>query len=121
MEVAGELTLDGLTRQLGAVRIRLLQLAPDDFAGKYRVKVEQDRLRNLARAFARDTDGYRPSKDLLAELDSRNQALETIRREMVYVGAAAKVNIEMRAARGTDQLVQRIAHLETILKERGDL
>ncbi len=121
MEVAGELTLDSLTRQLGAVRIRLAQLAPDDFAGKYRVKVEQDRLRNLARAFARDTDAYRPSKDLLAELDSRNQALETIRREMVYLGAAAKVNIEMRAARGTDQLVQRIAHLETILKERGDL
>jgi hypothetical protein len=121
MEAAGGLTLDGLTRQLAAVRDRLLHLAADDFAGKYRVKVEQDRLRNLARAFASDADAYRSSKDLLAELDSRKQALETIRREMVYLGEGAKVNIEMRAARGTDQLVQRIAHLETILQERGNL
>jgi len=52
---------------------------------------------------------------------SRKQALQTIRREMIYLGEGAKMNIEMRAARGTDQLVQRIAHLETILKERGDL
>jgi hypothetical protein len=55
----------------------------------------------------------------LAELDSRKQALETIRREMVYLGDGAKVNIEMRAARGTDNLVRRIAHLESILKGRG--
>ncbi|MCH8984720.1 MAG: hypothetical protein IH943_11590 [Acidobacteria bacterium] len=52
---------------------------------------------------------------------SRKQALQTIRREMIYLGEGARVNIEMRAARGTEQLVQRIAHLETILEQRGDL
>ena len=75
----------------------------------------------LARVFASDADACRPSKTLLAELDSRKQALQTFRREMIYLGERAKMNIEMRAARGTDQLVQRIAHLETILEERGDL
>ena len=75
----------------------------------------------LARAFASDADAYRPSKTLLVELDSRKQALQTFRRERIYLGERAKMNIEMRAARGTDQLVQRIAHLETILEERGDL
>ena len=121
MEVAGELTLDSLTRQLGAVRVRLLQLAPDDFAGKYRAKVEQDRLRNLARAFARDTDAYRASKDLLAELDSRRSALDSIRRQAVCLWSGGEMNQAMRAAAGQDGLVQRIACLETILKERGDL
>ena len=75
----------------------------------------------LARVFATDADAYRPSKTLLVELDSRKQALQTFRRERIYLGERAKMNIEMRAARGTDQLVQRIAHLETILEERGDL
>ena len=116
-----ELTLDDLIRRLAAVRDRLLSLAPDDFAGKYRVKLEQDRLRNLAKPFSRDPDSSRSSDDLLAELDSRKQALETIRREMVYLGDGAKVNIEMRAALGTDNLVRRIAHLESILKRRGAL
>ena len=40
---------------------------------------------------------------------------------MIFLGEGARVNIEMRAARGTEQLVQRIAHLETILEQRGDL
>ncbi len=40
---------------------------------------------------------------------------------MIYLGEGAKVNIEMRAARRTDQLVQQNSHLETILEERGDL
>lgn len=121
MNSTAELTLDELTRQLAAVRERMLQLARDDFAARYALQLEHDRLRRRARVFASDSDKYRSTASLRAELETRRQALETIRRDMVPQRHSAVVNIEMRSARGIDHLVQRIAHLEEVLEERHGL
>lgn len=121
MKVVGEPALDDLNRQLAAIQDRLLELAPDDFAEKYRLRSEQDRLRVRTREYARDRDAGRTSEDLLAELDARVSALDTIRKQMLCLWSGVQINLAMRAASGTDQLIQRTAHLETILKERGDL
>lgn len=119
MNATDELSLNDLTRQLGAVRDQLLRTRRDDFPEVYRLKKEQDRLRRLAKKFAADSDDYRTSEDLMAELTTRREALERIRRESVYVGGTAEVNIEMHNARGTTSLTQRISHLEDILTKRG--
>ena len=116
-----QLTLDDLTLQLAEIRDRLLQTAPDDFAGKYRLKREQDRLRSQAKVFVRDRDAFRTSKDLLAELEVKRSSLEAINKQMIYLREGVEANIAMRAAAGTDTLIQRIEHLETVLKERGVL
>lgn len=121
MDVIGKPALDDLNRQLATIQDRLLGLAPDDFAEKYRLKREQDHLRGLTRQYAQDRDAYRPSEDLLAELDVRRSALDATRRQMLCLGDGVKINLAMKAASGADELTQRIAHLETTLKERGGL
>ena len=121
MNATAELNLDDLTRRLGEVRDRLIRTRRDDFPAIYRLKKEQDRLRRLAKAYAADADEYRSTDDLLAELQSRRDAMEQIRRESVYVEGTAEVNIEMHTARGTTSLAQRISHLEDILTARGVL
>jgi hypothetical protein len=121
MKVIGEPALDDLNRQLATIQDRLLELAPDDFAEKYRLKREQDRLRRRTRQYARDPDAGRPSEDLLAELDARRLALDASRKQMLCLWSGVQINLAMRTASGADQLIQRTAHLETILKERGDL
>ena len=120
MNATAELSLDELTRQLAAVREQLLQLARDDFAGRYELQLEHDRLRRLARTFVSDSDRYRSTSSLRAELETKRQALATIQRDMVPQRDSAAVNIEMRSARGTDALVQRIAHIEEVLERRTD-
>ena len=122
-----QLSLDELNRRLARIQDRLLELGPEDHARRYELKVEQDR---------RDID--RPSDDLKAELAAREKELEAIRRKMVNAAAQAggggggagsfegpldafKINNALKSGSNADALIQRIARLETILEERGDL
>lgn len=136
--MAHQLSLDELNRRLAEIQDRLLELGREDFAARYELQLEQDRLRRQSRRHASDRDSNRPSQELLAELRARESALEQIRRGMVNSAAQAggggggsgsfegpldgfKINNAMTSATGADKLMQRIARLETILKERGDL
>ncbi len=132
-----EPTLEELNRQLGAIQDQLLELGPNDFGEKHRLKTEQDRLRNLAGKYRQDWDANRPSEDLLAELKAREAALEGFRKKMLEASKAAtsglspgawegpgdtmRINEGMKSAHGIEEQMHRIAQLETILKERGDL
>lgn len=136
--MADEPTLEDLNRRLAEIQDRLLELGPQDFAAKYELHTERDRLRHLVGKYASDRDVQRSSEDLRAELGARKAALEEIKKGMVNTGGMAggggagtgsyegpldgmKINNAIRSAQGTDQLVQRITHLESILSERGDL
>lgn len=136
--MADEPTLEDLNRRLAEIQDRLLELGPDDFAARYELHTERDRLRDLARRGKSDRDAQRSSEDLRAELKARKAALAEIKKGMVNTGGMAggggggsgsyegpldgmKINNAIRSAQGADQLVQRITHLESILQERGDL
>lgn len=133
-----QLTLDELNRRLARIQDRLLELGPGDHAQRYRLKVEQDRLRGQARRFARDRDVDRSTEDLKAELEAREKALEEVRRKMMNAAAQAggggagagsfegpldafKINNALISGSNAEALMQRIARLETILGERGEL
>lgn len=112
--------LDDLNRQLATVQDQLLAVGPNDFAEKFRLKSEQDRLRSLARRYAQDWDQRRPREVLAAELQTRRLALDALTRQMVTAGDGVNVNIAMKKAGGVTELSQRIAHLEMVLSELGD-
>ena len=132
-----EPTLEELNHQLGKIQDQLLELGPNDFAKKHRLKTEQDRLRNLAGKYRQDRDAHRSSEDILAELKAREAALEAFRQKMPEASKAAasglsagawegpgdtmRINQGMKSAHGVEEQIQRIAQLETILKERGNL
>ncbi|MCH7583106.1 MAG: hypothetical protein IIC72_10785 [Acidobacteria bacterium] len=113
----------------------MLELAPEDFDEQYKLHVERDRLRKMTRQYAEDRDANRSSEDLSAELEARKSALDAIRKRMISSAAQAgggtgafegpgdglKINRAMISATGADKLMQRIARLETILKERGEI
>ncbi len=120
MNATADLTLDEVTRQLAAVREQLLQLARDDFPRRYELQLEHDRLRRQARSFVSDSDTYRSTSSLLVELNTKREALAAIQRDMASQRHGAALNIEMRSARGTDALVQRIAQIEEALDSRPD-
>lgn len=133
-----QISLDELNRRLGKIQDRLLELGPDDFATRYELHTERDRLRKLSRRYASERDVDRSSEDLLAELRARESALEEIRRKMMNAAAQAggggagagsfegpldafKINNALMSGTGAEGLIHRIARLETILRERGDL
>jgi len=133
-----QLSLDDLNRRLAQIQDRLLELGPDDHAQRYRLKVEQDRLRSQARRFATDNDVDRSTESLKAELQARKEALDRVRRKMMNAAAQAggggggagsfegpldafKINNALISGSNAEGLMQRIARLETILRERGDL
>lgn len=132
-----QLTLDELNRRLAQVQDRLLELGPDDFAQRYRLKIEQDRLRSQAKRFATERDVDRSTEDLKAELRAREAALEEVRRKMMNAAAQAggggggtgsfegpldafKINNALISGSNAEALMQRIARLETIIEERGE-
>ena len=132
------LDIDELNRRLAQIQDRLLELSPNDHAQRYQLKVEQDRLRRQARRFATERDVERSSEDLKAELLARESALEEVRRKMMNAAAQAggggagagsfegpldafKINNALISGSNAEALMQRIARLQTILRERGDL
>ena len=131
-------SLEELNSRLARIQERLLELSPDDHARRYELKVEQDRLRRQARRYATEGDVDRSSEDLKAELAAREKELEAIRRKMMNTAAQAggggggagsfegpldafKINNALKSGSNVEALMHRIARLETILKERGEL
>lgn len=136
--MADEPTLENLNRRLAEIQDQLLELGPGDFAARHELHTERDHLRGLARGRGADRDAQRSSEELRAELDARKTTLAEIKKGMVNTAGMAggggagsgsyegpldgmKINNAIRSARGVDQLVQRITHLESILQERGEL
>ena len=133
-----QLSLDELNRRLAEIQELLLDIDPRDFAARYELKVEQDRLRRLTRRYAKERDLDRSSEDLMSELRARESALDQIREKMVSAAAQAggggggsgsfegpldafKINNALLKGTEADKLMQRIARLQTILRERGEL
>lgn len=133
-----QLSLDELNRRLAEIQELLLDIDPRDFAARYELKVEQDRLRRLTRRYAKERDLDRTSEDLMSELRARESALDQIREKMVSAAAQAggggggsgsfegpldafKINNSLLKGTEADKLMQRIARLQTILRERGEL
>ena len=133
-----QLSLDELNRRLALIQDRLAELGPDEYAKRHELKVEQDALRRQARRYAAEPDLDRPTEVLLAELRAREAELEKIRKKMMNAAAQAggggggagsfegpldafKINNALMAGTDAERLMQRIARLETILRERGAL
>jgi hypothetical protein len=130
--------LDELDRRLGEIQDELMALGDNEFARKNELHIERDRLRAEAAQFRRDTDLDRPSSDLIAELKQHRKQLDTI--DKTYINTAEQFDagfglagehsgpgdtqwINQNIDEGTDRakIEARIAHLETVLKDRGHL
>ncbi len=128
---------EDINRRLAEISKELWELDESDFRAKYELQRERDVLRDRVRSTV-DMDADRSTDDLLAELRARQESLEKIRDPMVssagmsggggantgsYEGPAdgVRLNTEIVAATGANQLAQRIARLESILVARGAL
>lgn len=130
--------LDDLDHRLGEIQDELMKLGDDDFARKNELHIERDRLRAEAAEFRKDFDLDRPSSELIAELKQHRKQLETIESEYINVaeqldagfglagevdgpGDTQRINDTLSAGTGRAAIEKRIAHLESILTDRGHL
>jgi hypothetical protein len=130
--------LDEINLRLGEIQDELLKLGEEDFPAKSQLHIERDRLRDEASSYYQDRDASRPSSELIQELKQRYRQLDAISRRYVNpakatdggfggVGAyngpadAQSTNRNIDEGTGRERIEQRIAHLESILKERGHL
>jgi len=128
------LSRDEINRRLDEIQQQLWKLSPDEFAARYALQRERDALRDRVRDTV-DADSHRSTEDLESELAARRVALARVHDSMVNSagmsggggestgsfegpGDGLKMNTEILAATGAQQLAQRIAKLETILTER---
>lgn len=126
-----------ITRRLAEIDGELWSLDAGDFKRKYELQRERDHLRDVVRSEV-DRDADRNTEDLLAELEARRKSLIQIQKSMVnsagmsggggaetgsYAGPAdgVRLNTDIVAATGAQELQQRISKLETILTQRGAL
>ncbi len=130
--------VEEINRRLGEIHDALLKLGADDFAAKNHLHIERDRLRDEAKSYQQDRDAARPSSELIGELKQRHSQLESIAKQYInpakaadagfggtgaYSGPADAQSINRNIDQGTGRgdVERRIAHLESILKERGHL
>lgn len=135
MEIPG--SREEITRRLAEIDEELWSLDAGDFKTKYGLQKERDGLRAIVRSEV-DMDADRSTEDLLAELEARRKALTQIQKSMVnsagmsggggdgagsFAGPAdgVRLNTEIVAGTGAQELSQRISKLETILTQRGAL
>ncbi|CAN5746862.1 hypothetical protein BH23ACT4_BH23ACT4_06040 [soil metagenome] len=131
-------SLEEINLRLGKIQDELLELGADDFAAKNQLHIERDRLRHEAKSYQQDQDIARPSSDLIQELKQRYSQLESISKQYInpakatdggfggtgaYNGPADAQSINRNIDEGTGRATveRRIAHLESVLKERGHL
>jgi hypothetical protein len=125
---------DDINRRLDEIQQQLWELGPDEFAARYALQRERDALRDRVRVNV-DADSHRSNEDLESELAARRVALARVQDSMVNSagmsggggeatgsfegpGDGLKLNTEILTATGAQQLVQRIAKLESILTMR---
>ncbi|HEY5890353.1 MAG TPA: hypothetical protein VIW94_06625 [Acidimicrobiia bacterium] len=131
-------SLDDLNRRLGQIQDELLALPADDYARKNELHAERDRLRSDAAQYQRDFDLDRPSSELIAELKQHRRQLESIEDEYINTaeqlvpgfglagehggpGDTQWINDNISEGTGRAAIEKRIAHLESILADRGHL
>lgn len=130
------LARDDINRRLDEIQRELWNLAPDDFEKRYTLQRERDLLRDRARVSV-DADSHRRTVDIESELAARRVALTRVEESMLNSagmsggggeatgsfegpGDGLRMNTEIIASTGAQQLIQRIARLETILSERRE-
>ena len=129
--------VEAVVKRLAEVQDELLSLDSDDFATRYRLESERDRLRDQAAEFSGAVDAGRPTHEIereLASLRSQLEAIEASKIDMVMqsgggtnAGAGADgmggvvLNQQIGAASGIDKIRSRIAQLETVLHDRSDM
>lgn len=130
--------VEEINHRLGEIQDELLKLGADDFAAKSQLHIERDRLRDEAKSYQQDRDVARASSELIRELKQRYSQLESISKQYInpakatdggfggtgaYSGPAdaQAINRNIDDATGRANVEWRIAHLESILKERGHL
>lgn len=130
--------VEEINHRLGEIQDELLTLGADNFATKNQLHIERDRLRDEAKSFQQDRDVARPSSELIGELKQRYSQLGSISKQYInpakatdggfggtgaYNGPAEAQAINRNIDEGTGRanIERRIAHLESILKERGHL
>lgn len=130
-------SVENINRRLVEIQDQLLDLEQNEFAARYELQLERDRLRDMVRSNL-DTDADRSTEDLLGELEARRKDLERIQRSMVDSagmsggggegagsfegpGDGLKLNNALMEGTGGKTLSQRIARLENMLTERGAL
>ncbi len=119
--------------RLAEVQDALLALDDHDFAAKYELLKEQDKLREEAAAFAMDQDAGRSDEELLAELGAlRGQmmAIEDQGIDLVYQAGTGGVsnmgnlggvgsNRGIGEAQGLSRIKNRIGIIKNTLGDRG--
>ena len=125
---------DDINRRLDEIQQELWKLSPDEFAARYALQRERDALRAQVRVSV-DADDHRSTEDPESELAARRAALARVQDSMLNSagmsggggegagsfegpGDGLRMNTEILTATGAQQLVQRIAKLETILTTR---
>ena len=129
-----EISRQDINRRLDEIQRQLWSLGPDEFEARYSLQRERDLLRDQVRVSG-DADSHRSTQDLESELAARRIALARIEESMVNTagmsggggdnagslegpGDGLKMNTEILTASGAQQLVQRIARLETMIADR---
>ncbi len=126
--------IDHITRELARVDVELRSLPDDAFEQRYRLRMEQDTLRQQAARFAEDLDKGRSDEDLLAELSGLRTQLALIERQkidlVVQAGGGAEpsnmtnlggvdINRRIVEASGAGRIQARIGRIKGILTDRG--
>jgi hypothetical protein len=131
-------SLDEIDRRLGQIQDELLKLGDDEFSRRFELHTERDRLHSEAAKMVKDADLDRPSPELAAELKEHRKQLDDIDKK--YINTAEQVeagfglagntsgasdpqwiNQNIDEGTGRAKIEARIAHLEAILADRGDL
>lgn len=130
--------LEEINRRLGEIQDELLELGTDEFAARNQLHIERDRLGDEATSYQRDRDAARPSSDLIEELKQRRSQLESLNKQYInpakatdgaFGGTGAStgpsdtqaINRDIDESIGRAAVERRIAHLASILEERGHL
>ena len=130
--------VEEINRRLGEIQDELMKLGNDDFAAKNQLHIERDRLRDEAKSYQQDRDTARPSSELIQELKQRYSQIGSISKQYInpatatdggfggtgaHNGPADALAIDRTIDEGTGRanVERRIAHLESILRERGHL
>jgi hypothetical protein len=124
-----------VAHELAEVQDALLALPEDAFAEKYELLKKRDRLRDQAAAYAQSLDARRSDEDLLTELHSLRQQMETIEGERIDLVAQAgsggasssemgnlggvQINKAISDASGLPKIKARIGVIKGILEDRG--
>ena len=127
--------IDHITAELARIDAELRALPDDAFEARFRLRQEQDHLREKAAKFAQDIDNDRSDEDLLAELRGLRSQLSQIEAQKIDLvtqagggapGASNMTNLggvdinqRIMESSGAGRIQARIGRIKGILADRG--